>query len=110
LKQLEIWWADLPVPIGRRPVLLLTRDRGYEVLHHVTVAEVTTTVRGIPVEVPLGKREGLDRACVANLDNLHAVAVSRLVERAGMLSQRRVAEVWRALGFAMNIPVLKAFD
>ena len=52
----EVWWAELPSPIGRRPVVLLSRDEAYAVRNAVTVAEVTSTVRGIPVEVELGLR------------------------------------------------------
>jgi mRNA-degrading endonuclease toxin of MazEF toxin-antitoxin module len=69
LKQYEIRWANLPLPIGRRPVLLLTRTPAYAYLAKVIVAEVTTTVRGIPQEVPPGRREGLARQSVANVDN-----------------------------------------
>lgn len=73
----------------------------------MTVAEITTTVRNIPVEVPLGRSEGLPRSCVANLDNIHAVATSRLETRIGQLSSERTPEVERALGYALDIPRLK---
>ena len=59
MKKYELWWADLPKPVGRRPVLLLTRDDAYAYLNKFIVAEVTTTIRNIPVEVRLGKRDGL---------------------------------------------------
>jgi mRNA interferase MazF len=49
----EIWWAKLPPPVGRRPVRLLSRNEAYTVRNAVTVAEVNTTIRGIPVEVEL---------------------------------------------------------
>jgi mRNA interferase MazF len=55
----EVWWAKLPSPIGRRPVVLLSRDEAYAVRNAVTVAKVTSTVRGIPVEVELGLEVGL---------------------------------------------------
>ena len=42
----------MPAPVGRRPVVLLSRDRAYAVRNAVTVAFLTTTVRGIAVEVP----------------------------------------------------------
>jgi mRNA interferase MazF len=58
MKQYEVWWAALPAPIGRRPVMLLSRDAAYEFLNHVLAVEITTTVRGIPQEVRLGSREG----------------------------------------------------
>jgi mRNA interferase MazF len=73
VKQFEIWWADLPKPAGRRPVLLLSRDSAYEYLNKFVVAEVTTKIRDIPVEVPLGRREGMAKPCVANCDNLRTV-------------------------------------
>ena len=56
MRQYEIVWANLPAPIGRRPVLLLTRTAAYPYLNKVIVAEVTSTVRGIPQEVGLGRR------------------------------------------------------
>jgi mRNA-degrading endonuclease toxin of MazEF toxin-antitoxin module len=71
VKQYEIWWATLPPPVGRRPVLLLTRNPAYAYLNKVLVAEVTTTIRGIPQEVTVGRPEGLPSASVVNLDNLH---------------------------------------
>lgn len=107
MKKHEIWWAELPLPMGRRPVLLLSRDQAYRILSRVTVAEISTTIRRIPVEVPLGRAEGLPKACVANLDNVHAVAVSRLTSRVGALAPNRSPEVERALGYALDIDVLK---
>ena len=50
----EIWWAELTPPAGRRPVLLLSRNEAYAVRELVTVAPVTTRMRHIPSEVPLG--------------------------------------------------------
>jgi mRNA interferase MazF len=51
-------------------VVLLSRDSAYSLLNKVIVAEVTSTVRDIPVEVRLGPREGLPQRSVANLDNV----------------------------------------
>ena len=102
MKQFEIWWANLPGPAGRRPVLLLSRDDAYEYLNRFMVAEVTTTVRRIPVEVRLGRREGLPSECVANLDNVRTVARGWLDRRAGGLEGVRHSEVKRALGYALG--------
>ena len=107
LKQYEIRWANLPLPIGRRPVLLLTRTPAYAYLAKVIVAEVTTTVRGIPQEVRLGRREGLGRPSVANVDNVHVVAKARIGNLLGTLSEERHREVKRALGYALDWPELK---
>lgn len=102
MRQFEIWWADLRPPVGRRPVLLLTRTPALRYLSKCIVAEITATVRGIPQEVSLGRGEGLARPCVANLDNVHVVAIGALDERAGMLEPRRHVEVKRALGHALG--------
>jgi mRNA interferase MazF len=107
LKQHELWWAQLPERIGRRPVLLLSRNQAYRILSRVTVAEISTTIRNIPVEIALGRDEGLSRASVANMDNLHAVAISRLSSKIGELSDERGLEVERALGDAFDIDRLK---
>ena len=87
--------------------MLLSRDQAYRVLKRVTVAEVSTTIRNIPVEVDLGREEGLQRSSVANLDNIHAVAISRLSVKIGQLSAERASEVERALGYAFDIDRLK---
>ena len=107
MKQYEIWWAGLPEPIGRRPVVLLTRSSAYEYLNKVIVAEITTTVRNIPQEVRLGKREGIRQHCVANLDNIHVVLKSALQERVGQLAFSRQREIKRALGYALDWAELK---
>ena len=102
MKQFEIWWAKLPAPAGRRPVLLLSRDSAYAYLNKVVVAEITTTIRSIPVEVRLGRREGMSSTCVANLDNVRTAARSSLETRAGALASSRHLEVKRALGYALG--------
>jgi mRNA interferase MazF len=102
VRQYEIWWAELPKPAGRRPVLLLSRDDAYTYLNKFIAAEITTVIRGIPVEVPLGPREGLPKACVANCDNLRTVSRNVLSERISVLSPRRHREVKRAVGFAFG--------
>jgi mRNA interferase MazF len=101
LKQYEVWWASLPKPAGRRPVLLLSRNEAYMYLHKFLVVEVTTRVRNIPVEVPLGRREGLRRPCVANCDNVHTIRRESLGEKIGVLAPSRQIEVKRALGHAL---------
>ncbi|MFN0062219.1 MAG: type II toxin-antitoxin system PemK/MazF family toxin [Myxococcaceae bacterium] len=106
MKQYEIWWASFPKPIGRRPVLLLSRTPAFLYLSKVLVAEVTTTIRNIPQEVRLGRTEGLRHPCVANFDNLHVVSKASLVERVGRLEPRRVHEVKRAVGAVFGWPEL----
>ena len=102
MKQYEIWWAQLPKPAGRRPVLLLSRDDAYTFLNKFVAAEITTTIRQIPIEVPVGKCEGLPKRCVVNCDNLRTIAKQNLIERISQLPPRRIAEVKRAVGYALG--------
>ena len=102
MRQYELWWADLPKPAGRRPVLLLSRADAYTYLHKFIVAEVTTTIRNIPVEVPLGRPDGLAKPCVVNCDNLRTIPRLVLKERISKLSAARIPEVKRAVGYALG--------
>lgn len=101
MKQYEIWWAELPKPAGRRPVLLLSRDDAYGVLNKFVAAEITATIRHIPIEVPLGKAEGMPKPCVVNCDNLRTISKVHLVERISRIPARRIQEVKRAVGYAL---------
>ncbi len=107
MRQYEIVWADMPAPIGRRPVLLLSRSAATSYLNKLIVAEVTSTIRNIPQEVQVGETEGLSHPSVVNFDNVHVVAKNLLGERIGALDASRVREVKRALGYALNWSELK---
>jgi mRNA interferase MazF len=102
VKQYEIWWADLPKPAGRRPVLLLSRDDAYPVLNKFIAAEITATIRNIPIEVALGSAEGMPQPCVVNCDNLRTISKIHLREKISQIPQRRVHEVKRAIGYALE--------
>lgn len=101
MNQYEIWWAQLAEPAGRRPLLLISRPDAYSYLNKFIAAEITTTIRGIPVEVALGKQEGMAKPCVVNFDNLRTVSKASLVERISRLPKRRITEVKRAIGYAL---------
>ena len=100
----EVWWADLPVPAGRRPVILLSRNEAYAVRELVTVAPVTTRVRQIPTEVMLGVAEGLPKPCVANLDTITTIPKKTLSERITVLPPEKMIAVERAVKFALGLP------
>jgi len=104
MKRGEIWWAELPSPIGKRPVLLLSRDEAYPIRNAVTVAEVTSTIREIPVEVSLGSRDGLPKKCVANLDTIITIRKEILRERICLLSVEKIDQVNQAIKFALCLP------
>jgi mRNA interferase MazF len=103
VKRGEIWWADLPAPSGRRPVVLLSRDAAYAVRTSVTVAPVTRTIRDIPVEVALGREDGLRAACVVSLDDITTIPKARLTRRVSALSSARMAEIEDAIRFALDL-------
>lgn len=83
--------------------MLLSRDAAYAVRTSITVAPVTRTIRDIPVEVPLGREDGLPDRCVANLDDLTTVPKSLLRERVSVLSDARLAEIEDAIRFALDL-------
>lgn len=99
----EVWWAALPKPAGRRPVVLLSRDEAYAVRALVTVVPVTTRKRDIPVEVPLGREEGLPRSCVANADTIATIPKAALVGYAGVLAPDKLAALEAAVRFALGL-------
>jgi mRNA interferase MazF len=101
IQQYDIWWASLPEPAGRRPVLLLSRNQAYSYLNKFVAVEITSTIRRIAVEVLLGRAEGLAAKCVANCDNIRTIPRSALTKRIGELSPRRHSELKRALGHAV---------
>ncbi len=100
----EVWWADLPTPAGSRPVVLLSRNEAYAVRELVTVAPVTTRIRQIPTEVPLGEKEGLPKKCVANLDTVTTIPKRTLTERITTLAPEKLSAVDAALKFALGLP------
>ncbi|MDD8027763.1 MAG: type II toxin-antitoxin system PemK/MazF family toxin [Acidobacteriota bacterium] len=103
MKRGEIWWADLGSPAGRRPVLLLSRDEAYAVRTAITIAPLTTTIRGIPVEVPLDAEDGLPRLCVVNLDSIATIPKRRLESRVAALSAAKLSLVAEAIRFALDL-------
>lgn len=103
MRRAEVWWAELPPPVGNRPVVILTRDAVLHSIGSVVVTVVTRTVRGIPTEVDLGRQQGLPVRCVANLDNLLTVPRSRLTRQMGMCGTSKVEELNRAIKVALDV-------
>jgi mRNA interferase MazF len=101
----EIRWAELPAPVGRRPVLLLSRESAYNIRTSVTVAVITRTIRSIPVEVPLGEEDGMPVKCVVNLDNILTIPKNRLGECATRLSPGKMSAVVKAIVFALDLDI-----
>jgi mRNA interferase MazF len=104
----EVRWYKFPRPDKTRPVLLLTRNSALEFLAEVTVAPVTSTMRDIPSEVVLGKHDGMPRDCAVNLDHLQTVAKGRLGALITTLRDEQMAEVGRALFFALGFDRIRS--
>lgn len=99
----EIWWAHLDPPVGRRPVLLLSRNESYQVRDLLIVSPLTTNRRGLPTEVEVGPEDGLPKPCVVNLDVLATEWKRRLAERITALSPEKLRAVDAALKFALGL-------
>lgn len=97
----EVWWCEPPA-IGRRPVVVLSRDVAIGRLQRAIVGPCTTTIRGLPSEVVLEPGEDpVPQRSAINLDSVESVAVGVLVERLGRLSDARMREVCTALAVAV---------
>lgn len=98
-----MWWAELPPPVGSRPVIILTRDAVLDNIGGIVVALVTRTVRQLPTEVVLGRRQGLPVPCVANLDNILTVPRQRLKRLMGACDVSKLEELNLAIKAALEV-------
>jgi len=103
MKRGEVRWYKFTHPDKKRPVLILTRDSILEYLGEVTVAPVTSTIRDIPSEVALTKDDGMPRPCAVNCDHIQTVAKGRLGSRVTTLSEDKMSDVSKSIGFALNL-------
>lgn len=100
----EVWWCEL-VEVGRRPVVVLSRDAAIPRLRRALVAPCTTTVRNIASEVLLEPgADPIPRRSAVNLDSVEGVSVAVLVERLGRLSDARMRDICGALAVAVDCP------
>ncbi len=97
----EIWLAQ--VGNKTRPVVILTRTGVIDVRNLVTVAEITTSARGLTTEVEFDHElAGLDRRSVINSDGIHTIAQSSLTGRVGVVDSATLDEVCRAVSYALG--------
>jgi mRNA interferase MazF len=97
----EIWWCEVP-EVGRRPVVVLSRDVAIPRLRRTLIGPCTTTIRGIPSEVLLDPSDDpIPRPSAVNLDSVESVSVGTLVERLGRLSDLRMRQICAALEVAV---------
>lgn len=98
----EAWWCELP-EIGRRPVIVLSRDAAIPRLRRALIAPCTTTVRGLPSEVVLEPdTDPIPQRSAVNLDSVESVALATLTDRIGRLAGARMHEICDALSVAVD--------
>jgi mRNA interferase MazF len=102
LERGEVRLCRFPSPDKERPVLILTRASAIPYLSRVTVAPITSTIRGVPSEVPLGPDDGMRQPCAANLHNVLTIDQKTIGRRLAQLDPRRMREVCHALAFALG--------
>lgn len=98
----EVWWCELP-DVGRRPVVVLSRDVAIPRLGRALVAPCTTTIRRLPSEVVLEPAvDPVPKVSAVNLDSVESVSLGVLIDRLGRLSDDRMREVCDALSVAVD--------
>ena len=98
----EVWWCE-PPQIGRRPVVVLSRDTAIPRLGRALVAPCTTTIRGLSSEVLLEPGEDpIPQLSAVNLDSIESVSIGVLIDRIGRLSDGRMREICDALEVAVD--------
>jgi mRNA interferase MazF len=95
----DVWLAELD---KIRPVVVMTRDPMGRLLNAVLVAPVTSTIRGVSTEVPVGAPDGIRRPSVANVDNLQLLHRDRLVRRVGRARPSTMSSLCSALSIAVD--------
>ena len=103
MKHGEIRWYKFARQDKRRPVLILTRNSVLEYLDEVTIAPITSMVRDIPSEVFLSKADGMPRYCAVNCDHLQTISMGEIGSLISTLSPPKMADVGRAIRFALDI-------
>ena len=98
----EVRLCSFPRPDKQRPAVVLTREISIGLLSTVTVAPVTSTMRGVPSEIVLTEADGMKHPCAVNLHNLVTISKVHVGRRVAMLSSERMREICAAIGFALG--------
>src|SRR3954462_15728130 len=107
MNQGDVYWYTFRAPDKRRPVLILTRNSAIPFLTGITVAPLTTTIRGIPSEVLLTPLEdGVPADCAVNVDNIQTIQKAGFGTYLTHLSLERMREVRVAVEFALGFDAL----
>jgi len=104
LQQGSVVWADLPAPIGRRPVVILTRDRAIGKLNALTVGPISRTIRNIQTEIVLQPADGVPTICAVNLDSITTIPRARLGNVITVLNRSKLLLIFAAIRIAFDLP------
>ncbi|MBW2412457.1 MAG: type II toxin-antitoxin system PemK/MazF family toxin [Deltaproteobacteria bacterium] len=103
MKRGEIRWYKFKAPDKKRPILILTRNSILEYLGEVTIAPITSTVRDIPSEVFLSKKDGMQRDCAINVDHIQTVSRGKIGALITRLPPEKLQKVCEAITFALDL-------
>ncbi len=107
MKHGDVFYYEFQSPDKRRLVVILTRTSAISFLHSVTIAPITSTIRGIPTEVMLSPTEGFANDSVISLDNIQTVPKAKLKTYLTHLSPAKLQAVHRAISFALGFDILE---
>jgi len=99
----DVWLIDLGRRIGRRPVVVLTRQNVLQYVNKVTVAEITTKGKGFPTEIDIDQKANLPKSSFIQADNVHTVPKQRLDKYVGTLDPETMREVSRKVILALEL-------
>jgi mRNA interferase MazF len=102
----QVCWYEFQPSDKRRPVLVLMRSSAIRFLNEVTIAPITSTIRGIPSEVVLGYEDGMPQDCAVNLDHLQTVPKVKVGRLITSLSENKLRQVSKAVAFALGMDEL----
>jgi len=109
MKRGEIRWYEFQPPNKRRPVLILTRDSVLPHLNEVTIAPITSTIRGIASELKLSTADGMPQDCAINFHHLQTVPKRQIGRLLTTLSEEKLRDAGPALCFALGIDIRTLF-
>lgn len=98
MRPIHIAFLDRP-----RPAVILTRELLFGRMKRVTIAPITSKVRGLATEVPVGSANGLDNSSVVSCDNIITVELTDIGERIGSLLPHQEADLASAISIAFDL-------
>src|SRR3989304_6717109 len=99
----DVWLIDLGRRIGRRPVVVLTRQNVLQYVNKVTVAEITTKGKGYPTEIDIDQQANLPKSSFIQADNVHTVPKQRLDKYVGKLDPETMRGVSKKVILALEL-------